>query len=205
MKLNIPYPFVKCILVCFLFYTSGAYAQIRRPPAKTQKKEEVTFAEHLWYGGGFGLSFSGGLNGLDGNTFAIGISPMLGYKLTPYISVGPRFEFLYTTGRFRTGFGGPVVKYNGIDYGAGVFGRAKFLSFLFAHTEANYVNRIYPTGFNGNKLETERVGDNQFLIGLGYTSGGMFKSEILLLYDLTADSQSTNLPLVYRFGFTYNF
>jgi len=169
------------------------------------QKETVSFADRLWYGGGFSLSFSGGLNGLDGNTFAIGISPMVGFKLTPFISVGPRFEFLYTTGRFRNSFSGPVTKYNGIDYGAGVFTRAKFLSFLFAHAETNYINRVYPTGFNGNKIETERIGDNQTLIGLGYTSGGVFKSEILLLYDLTADSQSTNLPLVYRFGFTYNF
>lgn len=177
----------------------------RRPVARSQEKETVSFADRLWYGGGFSLSFSGGLNGLDGNIFAIGISPMVGFKLTPFISVGPRFEFLYTTGRFRNSFSGPVIKYNGIDYGAGVFARAKFLSFLFAHAETNYVNRIYPTGFNGNTLETERIGDNQTLIGLGYTSGGLFKSEIMLLYDLTADSQSTNLPLVYRFGFTYNF
>jgi hypothetical protein len=176
----------------------------RRPVSRSQEKETVSFTDRLWYGGGFSLSFSGGFAGLDGNIFAVGISPMIGFKLTPFISVGPRFEFLYTTGRFRN-FGGPVIKYNGVDYGAGVFARAKFLSFLFAHAETNYINRVFPTGFNGNMLVTERIGDNQTLIGLGYTSGGVFKSEILLLYDLTADSQSTNLPLVYRFGFTYNF
>ncbi|MDZ4708461.1 MAG: hypothetical protein SH818_08700 [Saprospiraceae bacterium] len=197
--------FVLC-LGLLLTNTHQSFAQVsRRPVSRSPQKETVSFADRLWYGGGFSLSFSGGLNGLDGNTFAIGISPMVGFKLTPFISVGPRFEFLYTTGRFRNSFSGPVTKYNGIDYGAGVFTRAKFLSFLFAHAETNYINRVYPTGFNGNKIETERIGDNQTLIGLGYTSGGVFKSEILLLYDLTADSQSTNLPLVYRFGFTYNF
>lgn len=197
-----------CILCLGVLFWETLPAQTRtsrRPEPASSKKENISFSDHLWYGGGFGLSFSSGLNGLDGNTFAIGVSPMVGYKITPFISIGPRFEFTYTTGRFRNSFNGPVYKYNGVDYGAGAFARAKFLSFLFAHAEANYINRVYPTGFNGNKLETERIGDNQTLIGLGYTSGGVFKSEVLLLYDLTADSQSTNLPLVYRFGFTYNF
>lgn len=206
MKLNLH--FIDRILIVFLFILTtqtGSSQASRRPGLAAQKKESLAFADRLWYGGGFGLSFSSGLNGLDGNTFAIGISPMLGYKFNPILSIGPRFEFLYTTGRFRNSFNGPVIKYNGVDYGAGIFGRAKFLPFLFAHVETNYINRVFPTGFNGNKVETERVGDNQTLIGLGYTSGGAFKSELLLLYDLTADSQSTNLPLVYRFGFTYNF
>lgn len=180
-------------------------AQIyRRQPQKEQSPEMKSFADHLWYGGGFTLNFSSGLAGLDGNTFGIGLSPMLGYKFNSFLSAGPRFEFLYTTGRFRN-FGGPVYKYNGLDYGAGLFGRAKFLNVLFAHTEFSYINRVFPVGFNGNRLETERVGDNQFLVGLGYTGGGLLKSEIYLLYDLTSDSQSTTLPLVYRFGITYNF
>lgn len=194
------------ILFIFLFLNlSRLEAQIyRRQPQKEQTSEMKSFADHLWYGGGFTINFSSGLAGLDGNTFGIGLSPMLGYKLNSFLSVGPRFEFLYTTGRFRN-FGGPVYKYNGLDYGAGVFGRAKFLNVLFAHTELSYINRVFPVGFNGNRLETERVGDNQFLVGLGYSGGGLLKSEIYLLYDVSSDSQSTTLPLVYRFGITYNF
>jgi hypothetical protein len=177
----------------------------RRPMPKEEEKP-TKFVDRLWYGGGFGLNFSGGLAGLAGNSFGIGISPMMGYKLTPVFSVGPRAEITYTNGRFRQSGSSPVATYNGIDYGAGVFARAKFLPFLFAHTELSYISFQFPVGFDNNgKLFSERQGDNRLLAGLGYTGGGTLKSEIYVLYDFFNDSQTTNLPLVYRFGLTYRF
>ncbi|MEP7266926.1 MAG: hypothetical protein ABI844_04810 [Saprospiraceae bacterium] len=183
-------------------------AEIRRNAAAQKKAEKMkTLADHLWYGGGFGLSFSSGYAGLPGNTFTVGLSPMMGYKLNKIFSVGPRITVQYTNGRFNQGIGAPVAKFNGFDYGAGVFARAKIFPTIFAHTEIGYINYQYPTGYltANNKLETARYGDNQFLAGLGYTSGGLFKTEIYLLYDFLSNNQSTQLPIVYRFGITYKF
>ncbi len=192
-------------LLSLLMY-SGLFSQVssRSKRVVPEKQASNAFVDRLWYGGGFGISFSGA--NLGGNTFSVGLSPMLGYKLNKIFSVGPRLDFTYTNGRFNPG-NGSIVKFNGLDYGAGVFARAKIFRILFAHTELTYINRVYPTGYNatGTKLVSERFGDNQFLVGLGYTSGYLFSSEIYLLYDLLADSQSTNLPLVYRLGFTYKF
>ena len=153
----------------------------RRPVATKEKSN--SFTDRLWYGGGFGISFSGGLAGLNGNSFSVGLSPMMAYKINNIFSIGPRVEFQYTNGRFRPQFNGPIVKFNGLDYGAGIFARAKIMRILFAHTELSYINRVYPVGFDasGTKLISERFGDNQFLVGLGYTSGGLFSSEIYLL------------------------
>lgn len=196
------------ILFSLIVFSDSLQSQVssrsRRVPQKQSKK---TFADHLWYGGGFTLSFASGFAGLSGNTFNIGISPMVAYKLNSIFSVGPRVEMTYTGGRFRQSFGLPVAKYNGVDYGAGIFGRAKLFHWLFAHTELSYINQVFPVGFTANnKILTERQGNNQFLGGLGYSSGGIFRSEVYLLYDFfNNDIQSTQLPIVYRFGFTYNF
>lgn len=201
--------FLKNLLFLIFAITSiVSVAQVSsRSKPTTQQAKITSFADHLWYGGGFGLSFNGGgYGGVSGNTFSIGLSPMVGYKLNNIFSIGPRLEFQYTNGRFREYSNSPIVKFNGLDYGAGVFARAKIIRYIFAHTELSYINRVYPTGYAiGNKLETERQGDNQFLVGLGYTSNTIFSSEISLLYDLLGDTQSTQLPLVYRLGFTYKF
>lgn len=198
---------VLILTVCLT--TQSLYSQVssrsrRVVPAKQSKK---TFADQLWYGGGFTLSFASGFAGLSGNTFNVGISHMVAYKLNSIFSVGPRFEMTYSSGRFQQSFGLPVAKYNGIDYGAGVFGRAKLFNWLFAHSELSYINQVFPIGFStNNKILTERQGNNQLLAGLGYSSGGLFRSEVYLLYDFfNNNTQSTQLPIVYRFGFTYNF
>jgi len=196
-------------LFSLIFITCSLNSQVSSRSRRVipQKQAKKTFADRLWYGGGFSLSFSSGFAGLSGNTFNIGVSPMVAYKLNDIFSIGPRVEITYTSGRFRQSFGLPVAKYNGVDYGAGIFGRAKLFQWLFAHTELSYINQVFPIGFAANnKILTERQGNNQLLAGLGYSSGGLFRSEVYLLYDFFNNNlQSTQLPIVYRFGFTYNF
>lgn len=192
--------------ICITISDAQVSSRSRRPSQTTKKKEKETFTDHLWYGGGVGLSFSSAGVGVSGSTFSLGLSPMVGYKITPIFSVGPRLEFTYTNGRFRQSPSLPVAKYNGLDYGIGAFTRLKILPVIFAHAELSYLSLQYPIGFTpDNKILTERQGDNRLLAGLGYTSGGIFQTEVSILYDFFNDSQSTQLPLVYRFGITYNF
>ena len=127
---------------------------------------------------------------------------MVGYKVTENLSFGPRLELGFLSGRYDIGT--KIVKNNSFNYGAGLFGRAKFFNVLFAHTEYGYLNQAVAYLVNGD-IETERVGSDQFLLGLGYNSGYPFGSEISILYDFLAPEDTIDLPIVFRFGFTYKF
>ena len=104
---------------------------------KKKQKQEVNFwKEKMWYGGGFNLNFySTYLPGTSypGNLFSFGISPLAGYKITPWWSAGPRFEIGYLGGRFDYSPG--ILKLNGFNFGIGAFTRFKFANVLFAQIE----------------------------------------------------------------------
>lgn len=155
-------------------------------------------AHRFWYGGGLGLGFSGGnIN----SRFDVSLSPMVGYKITPEFSVGPRIEVSYT--HYRERFSpNDVFKANLISYGVGVFGRYKLFNQFFGHAEYQIESRQDPINFNGDKIRTRF--DN-FYLGIGYTSGGLVGYEISLLYNLTEEDNRVDLPLDYRLAFTYNF
>ncbi len=184
-----------------------AQQQSRSRSKKKNRKEDIL--ERLWYGGGFNLGFSrSSIGSLGGNTFFVGVSPMVGYRLINNLSIGPRIELQYFTGRFEETFGtSQIFKYNSFTYGGGVFMRYKFLPILFAHIEYDYLSQesAVDVDYARGEIISERFGESLFLMGLGYTSGGVLASEIYILYDVLADSNTTALPIQYRFGFTYNF
>lgn len=127
---------------------------------------------------------------------------MVGYKINEIISIGPRFEVSLLTGRYD--LGREVLKGSFFNYGAGIFARAKFFQYFFAHTEYGYQNRAIPYFVNG-EIETERQGNDQFLLGLGYNSGYPWGTEISILYDFLAPEDTVDLPIAFRFGLTYKF
>ncbi len=192
--------FTRKYIICLILSTiclSTLYGQ--------RRGDTEPFKDRLWYGGSIGLAFSS-VNlgaGYTGNEFYFGITPMAGYKVTEKLSFGPRLELNFLSGRYRQN-GGSVEKLNVFDYGVGIFSRFKFIDFLFIHAEYGYINRALPILTNDG-LDTERAGQDQLLLGLGYTSGFPFGYEIALLYDFLAPEDTTDLPLVLRFGFTYNF
>ena len=200
-------------LIAFLFIgISDAEAQ--RSKKRSSKNDEYfdesgDIKHRLWYGGGFNLNFQGtNLGGIGGNIFRVGISPMVGYKILPNVSIGPRAELSYTTGRFDAG-GGDILKYNTLDVGIGPFMRFKPLPALFAHVEFQYFSQQVATAldFQADKIVTERQGQENFFIGAGYASpaGGPWGYEVSILYNVLEADNSVNLPIYFRFGFTYNF
>lgn len=188
------------VFFCGLFLfgiTLESEAQRRRQTTETK------LTEKLWYGGGFALGFyGGGSAGISSNEFFVGISPMVGYKVTENLSFGPRLELGFLAGRYDIGT--RIVKNNSFNYGVGIFGRQKFFNILFAHAEYGYLNQAQAFLVNGD-IETERIGQDQFLLGLGYNSGAKVASEISVLYDFLAPEDTIDLPIVFRFGITYNF
>lgn len=194
--------------ICLL---AGFCLGLQTVDAQTGKKAaaDVKFADRLWYGGSLGAGFSSSSlgGGLQGNIFFIGVSPMVGYKITPWLSVGPRLELQYYTGRYKEYGAGPVYKYNVLNLGAGLFTRARVYRQFFVHAEYGGIQYSYPVSvdYQDNKIETEKDLVDQMLIGGGLSFGDVFASEISLLYDLLSPDDSVELPIVFRYGFTYRF
>lgn len=213
-------------------FSTDINAQSRGKKKKKSSKTDDYFddsgdwKQKLWYGAGGTLGFSGGQNF---SAFSIGLSPMVGYKVTPWFSVGPRFSYIYTG--FKGGavnvdeFGStrPSTRDNGpfrvssSTFGAGLFARAKFLQQFFVQAEIENVTISQPAT-EGNSIYFLR--DNETLeflkfkenrvngyFGAGYNSsgGGLFGYEIVALYNFLLPEDSFNNPLEIRAALTYNF
>ncbi len=189
-------------------YGRGKKKKKKKKPARTEKTDDYfdesgSFAHRLWYGGGLTLFFTG-------NSFNIGVTPMVGYKITDQISVGPRFKIDYYQEKLYGEF-----NYKSTSWGTGLFTRGKLFQNVFAHVEYEYENLEVPDYIGNGQLQldpndpndilTERENRNNFHLGLGYTSGGLVAYEIMVLYNVLESDSSERLPWDLRFGFTYNF
>ena len=214
---------IMCLVLIALFMMpEDADAQRRRKKKKKKKKkteqvDKVDWRQKLWYGAGGTLNF-GGNN--FASEFAIGITPMVGYKVNNWWSFGPRFEATVNTGRFDLGLV-EITRLNTFDYGVGVFTRAKSPFGLYAHLEYFLRNDEFPLNQDGtrlvgnqfpridtnDKIETGRELEDAAYIGIGYNSAGFSKwgYEIQLNYNLLAPEDIVQLPLDLRVGLTYNF
>lgn len=177
----------------------GKKKKKKKKPAKTEKTDDYFdesggFAHKLWYGGG--LNFQIGPYDNFRNYLLFGLSPMVGYKFTDNISIGPRVSMNYLEVYQQ----GPNLKL--MEWGIGGFGRVKFTQSLFAHVEyeSRKVNQI--SDFTGI---TEPRDDN-FYLGVGYNSviGNGWGYELLGLYNFLEDDDY-RVPIELRVGVTYNF
>lgn len=203
--------FTLLAMIFSLAFSQDAMAQKgKKRSSKTDSYfDESGFANKLWYGGNFNLGFSG--SG-ETNQFVFGLSPMVGYKLlNDIVSVGPRVGFTYN---FIKGRGSDLFihKVKPTSWSMGAFARVKPITNLFAHFEYEYANTkvVYLDQFgllavqNGEVIVDKEIRDN-FYVGLGYTSGGLWAYEILLLYNVNAPDGDLELPFSFRFGITYKF
>lgn len=194
-------------ILLILIVTSEVISQtpIRRPRTTPQRdrvdesqKKSSDFKSKLWYGGNINLGFQG--NNFE-SIFNIGLAPMVGYKITPEFSVGPRVEINYSY--YKVAAGPSILRYNLYSGGIGPFARYKFFQMLFFHVEYQLEYAQFPSINPIDGSKESRFFNNAF-VGLGYNAGG---GEILLLYNLL-DQQSRNtlgMPISLRFGFTLNF
>ncbi|MBP6185924.1 MAG: hypothetical protein KA479_13355 [Saprospiraceae bacterium] len=193
-------------LMVVMLLLAGADAAMAQPRERPMPK---TLKDNLWYGGSFGL----GLAGSQGFTqFNLGIFPMVGYKIIPWFSVGPRLGFDYNYYKGTSVLGKPAST-NVFSFYGGAFMRAKIYWGVFAQGEYGVDLGKFPEVDQfgrlnvdvNNKVIKRQVTRESGLVGLGYNSGGKFASEILLLYNLLEPDDSQFSPWNYRLGFTYNF
>lgn len=189
------------------FQVDGYSQRSKKKKSETDKyfDESGSFASRLWYGGGFTLGFSG--NSFE-SIFQLGISPMVGYKITEEFSVGPRASLVYILYRAETGTINGVESANLFNYGLGAFTRFKIARTIFAHAEYGFDNEVSTLTYNpiSRDWEANRRLTNNAFIGGGYNDGnGVWGYEIYLLYNLLQEENSLDLPFDIRLGFTYNF
>lgn len=154
--------------------------------------------QRWWYGSHINLGFSGST---FQSVFSIGLEPMVGYKLMPFLSVGPRAKMIYTNVRIKD-FAGNVEGTGVFDYGLGAFIRPSIYRGFFAQGEIGYENNGQV--FLSNQLEVRRIDGINAYIGAGYnsSSGGNLAYEVMLAYDLNLLRINTLDLLNYRIGFT---
>ena len=164
---------------------------------------DTDFSGKFWYGGGLGL-------GLTGSTFKIGLSPMIGYKITQRFSTGVRIPLEYT--HFKLGNpDGNALSFSNLDFGIGAFSRYKIFQNIFSHAEYQHLWLEQPVTSGGSLLLdpsdshsilSEKLGENQVNLGLGYTSGrGNLGYEISLLYNVLEGPNSLQTPWQGKNGF----
>jgi len=174
---------------------------------RDQKDMDRGIMDDLWFGAGLQLSFSG-FNGQ--NALRFGISPMVGYKVTDWLSVGPRIEYQYFAQRFQAG-NGDILRFNFSSVGAGAFTRVQFLEQFFLHAEYQILSTQSLDQRNwtivGDEINSVRVSQNFGFVGAGmYTGGfGSLGSAFYVLYDVIEEEETSNLPLYFRFEINYNF
>lgn len=156
----------------------------------------------IWYGGGFQLGFSS--NNFE-SIFQIGISPIVGYKITPWLSAGPRASLLYNAYSVDLGAGRERTSY--FTYAGGVFVRAKAFQQFFAHVEYNLENDVI--GFNNATLDPIRRTRSVPYIGGGLVQGGGLQGgvgfELMILFPITEREFINDSPFIIRSGITVNF
>lgn len=199
------------VLLCF---NNDAFAQRKKKKKKSETDEYFDesggFAHRLWYGGNVIVGFNGGTNTftfLNYSTFTIGITPMVGYKITDFFSVGPRFTILYQYYRGEIALG-VADGINLTSYGAGVFSRFKFFREFFVHGEYEYLEQAFIADLRDGEWVSGSFAQDNIYFGAGYNSsvGGPFGYEILILYNFNVPPDTLTInPFDFRIGFTYNF
>jgi len=208
-------------MTAFTVDLDAQYSRKRKKKKKktTTEKNSAYFDEsgkklidRLWFGVDGIIRFASIQNQSE---LTWGLSPMVGYKFTDNFSAGPRISFQNGVAKFSDGFGGDV-SLNTVDYGAGIWTRHKILGQYFIHAEAEFLSEEFGVSSGGflaldpddsSRILTEREGNARYYLGAGYSSsfGSQLGFSAYALWDFSQEFTSNNIPIVTRFGLTYNF
>ena len=171
---------------------------------RNDRSNRDDFSGQLWYGAGAQLGFQGGNNQ---SFFQIGVSPIVGYKLTNFLSVGPRGSLVYNNFAYDVRVASGAIerqKENWIGWSAGLFTRAKIFQPFFAHVEYSLVSDQEFFASGESRRETRAIP----FLGGGISQGGgpgQGGFEFMVLFRLTPRDRLNDQPFEIRSGFNYNF
>jgi len=189
-------------LLLFIFAVSNVFAQQNdsarkvNPYIGSQQKKKSAVASSVYFGGNLFFTL--------GNYTSIGIWPMVGYKVTPKLSLGlqPGYEYL----KYDSYYGGT---YESSNYGVRIFSRYRIVPQAYAHVEFATIN--YETQFinEHGAIDKERNWVPFLFVGGGLSQpigGGAF-AYIQVLYDVLQDEHSPHRSseLFWSFGIVAGF
>lgn len=156
---------------------------------------EPTFWDRTYFGGNFSFQF--------GDLTVINVSPLMGYMVTPKLSVGPGITYQYLKGDAYDYYTGLRYSYDSNIFGWRAFARYNITPMFFAHTEYESLKVEYPNEFGPGLVKDWVPG---FFVG-----GGVFQPVgrragigLTLLFNLLYDEIQSpyNSNLVIRAGVT---
>ena len=128
---------------------------------KAEIPQNAPTAESRWYyGGNIGFSFWN-------DYFYLGVYPLVGYKVTPKLSLGAKIGYAYISDDRYEPF--PALKTS--NYGGSIFSRYRIIPQLYAHAEFAYWSYENIRSFNTleNTYNTERFWVPYLLLGGGFS------------------------------------
>jgi len=149
-----------------------------------QQKENKSSGPSKWYyGGNVGFSFWG-------DYFYLGVNPLVGYKVTPQLSLGAKVGYAYISDDRYNPF--PALKTS--NYGASIFTRYRIIPQIYAHAEFAYWSYEQISSYNTtqNTYNTERNWVPYLLLGGGFSQniGPNVWAFAEILFDVINDENS---------------
>jgi hypothetical protein len=128
----------------------------------------------VFYGGTLGLSF--------GDYFRLAVTPMVGYKLSPRVSLGLKVQYEYTV---DSRYAQEVTSHN---YGGSVFARYRIHPKVYVHAEFAEMSYKYASG----NFTSERQWVPFILLGGGFVQPISPSTALFLevLFDVLQDDKS---------------
>ncbi|RKD86189.1 hypothetical protein [Mangrovibacterium diazotrophicum] len=147
------------LIVSFnVFGQSGAQEQvvaqdtvIVQEQPQTVEQQPKFDASKLYYGGYVNLSF--------GRVTTVGVAPLIGYKISPKLSVGTQLTYEYVNDKRYS------EDYSSSNYGFSIFNRYRIMRSLYTHIEYELMN--YELFYTNGDSQREWV--NFLFVGGGYS------------------------------------
>jgi hypothetical protein len=142
--------------------------------------------ENLFLGGNIAL-------GIGNSAFNIGATPEIGYSLNKWLDAGLAINLNYFSQSYTLQTTTPPYSYidvkdKSFNYGAGIFGRAWVLPYLFAQVqpEINWIKT------SSSYYSNQTTSSASLLVGIGYGSRliGSHYTYFTLMFDILGDKNS---------------
>ena len=183
-------------IISAILIFSSSFAQ------EGQVGQRPAFLDKVFVGGGFGAGF--------GSYTYINIAPIIGYRVSPRLSVAMRIMYQYTTYDYYVA--GDKVNFSGNDYGIGGFARFIVKGPFYLQAEYEHLNYEDIDYQDGSSL---RSSFDSFMAGGGIAQpiGGKAFFFLTVMYNFSYNNINRNntyrvpynSPMVIRVGITAGF
>ena len=190
--------------ILFIFIAGGILCSSQLlAQEQNQNSGKPAFMDKVFVGGGIGAGF--------GDYTYVSISPIIGYHLTPRLSLGLRLMYQYTTFKYTNYQNQQWNTYSGNDFGIGGFATYSLFGPVFLQAEYEHLNYdgLY---YDGTQARTSF---DSFMAGGGISQPIGRKAAFFLavLYNFSYENFNNanayrspyNSPIVIRVGVTGGF